>query len=325
MSHSAEQVLKKIETYSGSNPKPDDHAEYWDAALAEMNAIDPQVEIVPADFQAPYANCSHLTFTGVGGERIHAKLLQPIEKPAEPRPAVLFFHGYTGSSGDWFKRLPYVAAGFTVAALDCRGQGGLSQELGGAIGNTLNGHIIRGLADALDGRPEKLLFRQIFLDTAQLAKIVMDMPDVDENRVGASGASQGGALVISCAALEPRIKLAAPIYPYLCDYLQVWEMGLAANGYGELIDWFRMFDPQHKQKAQVFENLGYIDVLHLAERVQAKTKWFVGLADDICPPTSQFAAYNLIPAGKSLELYPDFAHEDLPGSTDIAFDFMMGL
>lgn len=318
-------LLDKIETHVGQNPRPADHAAYWEAALVEMHAINPQVEIVPADFQPPFARCSHMTFTGVGGERVYAKLLQPIKKPAKPGPAVLFFHGYTGSSGDWLKKLPYVAAGYTVAALDCRGQGGVSQELGGVTGNTLNGHIIRGLADALEGRPEKLLFRQIFLDTAQLAKIVMSMPDVDENRVGATGASQGGALVISCAALEPKIKLAAPVYPYLCDYLQVWEMGLAANGYGELIDWFRMFDPQHKRKRQVFENLGYIDVLHLAERVQAKTKWFVGLSDGICPPASQFAAYNLITAEKSLELFPDFAHEDLPGSPDMIFEFLMGL
>ena len=34
------------------------------------------------------------------------------------------------------------------------------------VGNTLRGHIIRGLDEA---SPEKLLFRQIFLDTADLA------------------------------------------------------------------------------------------------------------------------------------------------------------
>ena len=69
-----------------------------------------------------------------------------------------------------------------------RGQGGSSEDKGGVKGNTLGGHIIRGL----DDKPEKMLFRQIFLDTAQMARIVMDMPDVDAKRVGATGASQGG-------------------------------------------------------------------------------------------------------------------------------------
>ena len=44
------------------------------------------------------------------------------------------------------------------------------------------------LDEALHGKPEKLLFRQIFLDTAQLARILMAMPEVDavsqQNAVG---------------------------------------------------------------------------------------------------------------------------------------------
>ncbi|MDM8518729.1 acetylxylan esterase [Anaerolineales bacterium HSG6] len=47
-----------------------------------------------------------------------------------------------------------------------------------------------------------------------LAQIVMAMPDVDETRIGATGGSQGGALTISCAALEPRLKKIAPVYPF---------------------------------------------------------------------------------------------------------------
>ena len=317
--------LDELKKYSGINPRPHDHKGYWVRALAEMHAVDPQVKRQPADFQAPFAKCSHLWFTGVGGERIHAKLLEPVEKSPEPRPAVLFFHGYTMNSGDWLDKLPYVAAGFTVAAMDCRGQGGLSQDFGSVTGNTLNGHIVRGLTDALAGRPEKLLFRQIFLDTAQLAKIIMAMPSVDEKRVGVTGGSQGGGLTVACTALEPRIKLSAPVFPFLSDYQRVWEMDLAKGAYGELVDWFRRFDPQHKQEKAVFEQLGYIDIQQLAHLIQVKTKWFIGLSDTICPPSTQFATYNKILAEKSLEIYPDFGHENLPGHHDMIFEFTMGL
>ncbi|MBN2502398.1 MAG: acetylxylan esterase, partial [Anaerolineales bacterium] len=201
--------FEELKTYHGINPRPNDFDQFWDGSLAEMRALDPQVELIPAEFQVPNAECFHLYFTGVGGARVHAKLLRPT-KVAELHPAVVLFHGYTGDSGDWFDKLGFVAAGFTVAALDCRGQAGLSEDSGNVTGNTLNGHIIRGLNDALSCVPEKLLFRQIFLDTAQLAKIVMEMPEVDATRVGAMGGSQGGALTVACAALEPRIKRAAP-------------------------------------------------------------------------------------------------------------------
>ena len=120
--------LDELKNYTGLNRKPADHSAFWDSALAEMQAVDPIVEIIPAEFQPPFARCSHMTFTGTGGERIYAKLLQPATPPATPQPAVLFFHGYTMNSGDWLDKLPYVAAGYTVAAMDCRGQGGLSQD-----------------------------------------------------------------------------------------------------------------------------------------------------------------------------------------------------
>jgi cephalosporin-C deacetylase len=309
--------LSQLFEYQGRNPRPADLEEYWDAALAEMRAVDPQVELVPHALNAPFAECFHLYFTGVAGARVHAKYLRP-NYATEPHPAVVMFHGYSGHSGDWADKLGYVARGYSVAALDCRGQGGLSEDSGGVRGNTLRGHIIRGLDDA----PEKLLFRQIFLDTAQLAGLVMQMPEVDPDRVGATGASQGGALTLACAALEPRIKLAAPIFPFLCDYQRVWEMDLALNAYEELRLYFRNFDPRHEREEELFTRLGYIDNQHLAHRIRARVLMAVGLMDVVCPPSTQFAAYNKIRSEKDLLIYPDFGHETLPGAADKIYDFL---
>jgi cephalosporin-C deacetylase len=281
--------LDKLYEYEGRTPRPDDFDAYWDRALAEMAATDPKPELVPHELSAPFAECFHLYFTGVGGARVHAKYLRPKQSGA-PHPAVLMFHGYSGSSGDWCDKLNYVGQGFSVAAMDCRGQGGLSEDTGSVKGNTHRGHIIRGLDDA----PDKLLFRQIFLDTAQLARVVMNMPEVDANRVGATGGSQGGGLTVACAALEPRIKRAAAVFPFLCDYQRVWEMDLAAGAYEELKTFFRNFDPLHEREKEIFTRLGYIDNQHLADRIKAEVLWPIGLMDTICPPSTQFAAYNRI-------------------------------
>jgi cephalosporin-C deacetylase len=314
----------QLKTYQGRNPRPQDFDDFWEKGLAEMRATDSQVELIPAEIKLANAACYHLYYTGVGGARVHAKLLQPV-KSQPPHPAVLLFHGYTGDSGDWFDKLGYVSEGFTVAALDCRGQAGLSQDTSVVTGNTHHGHIIRGLDDALNGSPEKLLFRQIFLDTAQLARIVMEMPDVDANRVGATGYSQGGALTVACSALEPRIKRSAPVYPFLSDYQRVWEMDQAKDAYLELQEYFRHSDPMHKHEDCIFEKLGYIDIQFLASRIQAEVLWIVGLMDTICPPSSQFAVYNKIVSAKRMTIYPDFGHENLPGINDQVFQFIMGL
>jgi len=312
--------LEALYSYQGTNPKPADFDTYWAEALAAMRTIDPEIELIPADFQTSFAECFHLYFTGVGGARIHAKFMQPRQHDAS-HPAILMFHGYSQNSGNWFDKLGYVAQGSAVAALDCRGQGGLSEDVGGVKGWTQHGHIVRGLDDA----PEALLYRQIFLDTAQLAGIVMAMPSVAADRVGTTGISQGGGLTLACAALEPRIKLAAPVYPFLTDYQRTWEIDLAQDAYVELQEWFRRFDPRHQREAEVFTRLGYVDVQHLAPRIRAEVLMAVGLMDTICPPSTQFAAYNKIESAKSLAIYPDFGHEDLPGLSDTIFEFMTAL
>ena len=313
--------LEELRVYRGINPKPADFDAYWAAALAELEATPPAPEFLPAEFQTPFAECFDLWFTGVGGARVYAKYLRPRHAKEVPHPAVLQFHGYSGSSGDWQDKLGLAALGFSVAALDVRGQGGRSQDPGGALGNTLHGHIIRGLDDA----PERLFYRSVFLDTVQLARVVMALPEVDARRVGAMGMSQGGALTLACAALEPRIRRLAPMCPFLCDYRRVWEMDLARDAYEELRNWFRRFDPRHERETEIFTRLGYVDCQHLAPRIQGEVLMAVGLMDEICPPSSQFAAYNRITAPKEMALFPDFAHEHYPGFMDQAFQFMAGL
>lgn len=310
----------QLQTYPGTNPRPDDFDAFWSRGLAEMQATDPAVALEPAPFQAPYAECHGLQFTGTGGARVFAKLLRPRQRSGR-QPAVLHFHGYAGASADWTTYLPYVAAGFTVAALDCRGQGGLSEDSGPGGRGTLRGHIVRGL----QGPPEQLYYRQVFLDTAMLARIVMDLPDVDPQRVGAYGGSQGGGLALACAALVPEIRRVAPTYPFLCDYQRVWEMDQAKEAYWELQDYFRRFDPRHLRERETFLKLGLIDVQHLCSRIRAEVLMGVGLMDTICPPSTQFAAYNKITAPKRYHLFPDFGHEVLPGFQDSVFEFLMGL
>ena len=153
--------LQELENYLGSSPCPADIDAFWDKSLKLIDDIDPKVELKPsATFNVTFAECYDLTFTSIDNSRIYAKYLKP-KAPNHPHPAVLEFHGYSGNSGDWNSKLNYVAAGFSIAAMDCRGQGGQSQDGSTVHGNTFKGHIIRGLDDG----PENLLFRRNFLDT----------------------------------------------------------------------------------------------------------------------------------------------------------------
>lgn len=308
--------LEEMRNYMGMNPKPADFDEFWDRSLAEMRALDPKVELVPSDFTCSFADCFDMYFTGTFNSRLHAKLLRP-KKIDGQAPALLHFHGYSGASHSWMDYLGYAASGFVVAALDCRGQAGLSEDKCPVAGNTLYGFITKGLVDV----PEKMYYRNQFLDTALLARIVMDFPEVDETRVGAFGGSQGGGLTVACAALEPRVRFAAPTYPFLSDYKRTWDMDLDIDAYKDLREFFRQRDPLHERENEYFTKLGYTDIQFLAPRIKAEVMMFTGLLDNIVPPSTQFAMYNKITSKKSVHIYPDFGHEGLPESGEITYKF----
>lgn len=313
--------LSELKTYMGSSPKPADFNAYWERGFNEVDQLSLDFELVPAKIQTDLAECYHLYFKGVGGAKVHCKYVRP-KKETKRGPGLVMFHGYSVDSGDWLDKIAYAAHGFTVLALDCRGQGGLSEDNLVVKGTTLRGHIIRGIDDP---NPDKFYYRQVFLDTVQTARILMSMEIVDPTRVGVFGISQGGALATACAALEPRVKMAIAIYPFLSDYKRVWEMDMNNSAYAEIAEYFRNFDPHHEREDEIFTKLGYIDIQHFAERIKAKTLWVTGMIDMICPPSSQFAAYNKITAEKELLLYHEFGHEFLPHLSDKALQRFLTL
>lgn len=307
--------LSELKAYMGSSPKPEDFNEYWNRGLSEVGNLSLDYELVFADIQTDRVECFHLYFTGVGGARIHCKLVRPKNAPKKG-PGVVMFHGYSVDSGDWLDKIAYASNGFTVIALDCRGQGGRSEDNLTVKGSTLRGHIIRGIDDP---NPDNLYYRQVFLDTVQTARILMSMDSVDSDRVGVFGISQGGALATACAALEPRIKELVAVYPFLSDYKRVWNMDMNNSAYAEIAEYFRNFDPTHEREDEIFNKLGYIDIQNFSEKINARTLWVTGMIDAVCPPSSQFATYNKIQTEKEILLYHEYAHEHLPHVSDKAF------
>lgn len=307
--------LADLQTYTGRNPRADDFDDYWRRALDELDHCPPEPEFQPHSF-VPTVEAASVYFTGVKGARIHAKHIRP--RGDGPFPTLLLFHGYGGRSDEFFSLLAWAAAGFATFAMDVRGQAGRSQDRDLVDGPTMGQFFLRGIED----HPDRLFYRSVYLDTVQLARVALAQPFVDGRRLGATGWSQGGGLTVACAALEPRVKKLAPVYPFLSDFQRVWEMDLAKDAYKELRDHFRNFDPLHEREAELFTKLGYLDIQHLAPRIQGETLMTVGLMDTITPPSTVYAAYNKIQAKKRIVVYPDHGHEGLPGAHDRIIRFL---
>ena len=311
--------LEKLKVYQGRNPKPADFDAFWDKSIKELYAVDPNFKMEKANIKSNIGDCYYISFTSIQGAKITGKMVKP--KNIEGKvPAIIGFHGLGGCCWSFNALITYASQGYAMFTMDSRGQGGGSEDVGGP-GTSQVTMFMRGF----DGEPEQMYLRNLFLDTAQIARIVLGLDYVDENRVGVMGGSQGGGLSIACAALEPRIARCCSTYPYMSDYKRVWEMDLAKGAYDGLKNYFRNRDPRHEREDEIFEKLGYVDIQFLAPKVKANVMMATGLMDTTCPPSTQFAMYNKLTCEKQVVIYPDFGHEGLKGQDEIEFNFMADL
>jgi cephalosporin-C deacetylase len=308
--------------YGGVPHKPGDFDAYWDAAVSESRSDGDRYTLEPADFAVPGVECFWLWFTGLGGARICCKLLRPVARPGKKHPALCLFHGYSGNSGDWSGKLAYALSGFTVLAMDTRGQSGRSEDNLTVQGTTWMHHYLRGLTDP---DPRRFYCRGIFTDAAKAARIVLSMEDVDPTRVYASGFSQGGDLTVACAALEPRVSriafggvASADCARYVRELQTTYATAALAP---VLLKYFNTEDPYRENEAAIIERFSYIDLILLAPRIRAQTQNYIGLRDSVCPAPGQLALYNHIAAPKSLYCSPDGQHAPPPDTMDRLYAF----
>ena len=304
--------MKDLENYSGSGIKPADFDAFWEDGLREMESLPLDYILDPVDIPSQVANFYHLTFKGVGGATIHCQLITPKETAGRNFKGLLQFHGYHTDSGDFQDKIGWAAEGFVVLAMDARGQGGLSEDRTQTSGGVMKGLIIRGMEDGKNN----LYFRQVFLDTAHAARILKSMDFVNENRIYAQGASQGGGLTIACAGLVPDLYRIYVSYPFLSDYRKAYSLGAQTSAFEEIPYWFQFRDPLHKREKEIFDTLEYIDIQHFAPRIKAEVCWAVGMQDTIVPPITQMATYNNITTKKNLIILPEYGHEYLPKVSD---------
>lgn len=312
--------VERFLEYQGRGEKPDDFDVFWDAELLKLTNFSLDYHLEQVDIASNIANCYILTFTSFDGTKVSCQLLKP-KLLNEKYSGLLQFHGYHVNSGDFSEKIGWVAEGFIVMAMDCRGQGGLSENTEhSTIGTVLKGLIIRGVEEG----PDALYYKRVFLDTVIAARILMSLDEVNEESIFVQGSSQGGALALVCAALEPRIKRVFATHPFLSDYRRAFELDIKNSAYEELFYWFRFRDPLHEREEEFFKTLEYIDVQHFVSRIRAKVVMATGLDDQTCFPETQFAVFNKITSPKDILILPEYGHEHYPKIADKVRGFFIG-
>ena len=153
--------------------------------------------------------------------------------------------------------------------------------------------------------PDTYYYRRVFTDGVRAVEAAQSFDGVDPDRIATTGGSQGGGITIAVAALNPNVKVAMPDVPFLCHYRRAVSIQ-DSNPYGEISRYLLV----HRDKVdQVFNTLSYFDGVNLAARAKAKTLFSVGLMDEICPPSTVYAAYNQWQGEKEIRIYQFNHHE----------------
>ena len=198
--------------------------------------------------------------------------------------------------------------------MDCRGQNGQSQDAVITDEGYYSGWMTKGIRD-----PKQYYYRFVYADAVRALELLARRDEVDETRLAVTGVSQGGGLTLAAAALSQRPILAMPDVPFLCDFRRAIQI-TPVGPYPEITGFLKTF-PQLYESA--IRTLSYCDNLNLAPRIRCRTIVSNGLWDDVCPPSTIFAAYNHITAEKQMEIYPFHKHEVAYEQTELKFRLLM--
>jgi len=274
---------------------PDDFDSFWQNTLAQARhtALDPTRRLLP-ERCTEKVNVYEVSFQNDRwGSRIYGVLCIPT-KPGR-YPALLRVPG-AGVR-------PYAGDIWTAE------QGCITLEIGvHGIPVTLPQTVYDNLAagalseywaanlDNLDKTP----YKRIFTGAVRAIDYIATLPEWNGGQLGVAGSSQGGMLSLVCAALDKRVTFIGVVHDAMCDH--------TASLKGKACGWPHYFYGVNNPDPRKIKVSQYYDGVNFARRVTCKGWYSFGYNDEVVPPTSSYATYNVVSAPKELSIYPETGH-----------------
>ena len=285
-SHPAFNIGVDPELIQSPADKQDDFDSFWERTLDELSKVPANVRLTKDPETSNELRTSYIVeATSLDGTKIGGYLCVPVKDGKYP-----VFIDYMGYGADCYKYNPSAEPEAIEFLVSVRDQGLYRDEE--------RKWINRGLESK-----ELFYYRGAFCDAVRAIDIVCGLEKTDKDRIFARGESQGGALTFAAAALDGRIRAAAPAVPFLCDY----------NDYSKIVEWpmwevFATADSMGLDREDMFRTLSYFDIKNFADRIKCPVFMAFGLRDPTCPPHTNFSAYNLLQCEKQFYCAPTCGH-----------------
>ena len=283
--------------------QPADFDAFWAAGREALAKLPVDAKLVPMpESSNGKVDCWHVSLQNFGHDpngtsRLFGVLCEP--KGEGPFPAILQVPGAgVRPYGGWVEM---AEKGFITFQI---GIHGIPVNLDPAVYQALGAGALQGYNTFNLDERDRYYYRRVYLGCVRANDFLVTRPRYDGKRLAVTGGSQGGALSIVTAGLDPRVQVLAAYYPALAD----------VTGYlhGRAGGWPHMFRDEKRRLAARIATVGYYDVVNFARRVRAPGLYSWGYNDETCPPTSMFAAYGVVPGEKSLLLALETGHFTTP-------------
>ena len=302
----------QLRTYFGQATLPTDFEEFWRSTLDEQLPLDLAIQLERVEIPITAYEVYDLSFLGYGGARIHAWVRVPLNVDG-PHATVVNYLGYSGSRGYPWRDSHYAQAGYVHITMDSRSQGWGTRSFGALSPDpdltrgqmAAPGVMTSGILDR-----ETYYYRRIFIDAVRALQAALTLRWVDPARLVVAGASQGGGITLAATGLAAMagipVTATMPDVPFLCDFPRA--VGLTdAYPYCEIVDYLA-YHPG--LTSQAFTTLSYFDGVNFSRFGSVPALFSTALMDQICPPSTVFAAYNTYAgADKAITVWPWNNHD----------------
>jgi len=292
---------------------PADFKTFWDNAKADLAKIpmDARMTLLP-ERCTELTNVYHVSLQNINSSRFYGILCVPKKEgkyPAilrVPGAGVRPYNGMIAEADKGFITLEVGIHGIPVT-MDPNVYVDLAR-------GALNGYQAANLDDR-----DRYYYKRVYLGCVRSVDFLTSLLQHDGQNLGVTGGSQGGALSIVTAGLDSRVKWLGAYYPALCD----------VTGYlhGRAGGWPHLFagnELAYNNKPDRIKTTGYYDVVNFARLVSIPGRYAWGFNDETCPPTSMYAAYNVIPGPKTLDTdFLDTGHWTYPEETEKMMNWLM--
>jgi cephalosporin-C deacetylase len=314
--------LDELREYRPEIDEPPDFDDFWRDTIDIARGFDLAATTTKIDNKLAVIDSYDVSFAGYGGTPVQAWLHVPARAVGR-LPAVVQYHGYSRGRGYPHTSTIWAQAGWAHFSMDTRGQGwhtGGSTTTEDASADAGGIHAPGFLTAGITHR-DTYYYRRVYVDALRMLEVARTHPLVDPDRLIVTGISQGGGITLAAAGLAPMagisLRGAAPDVPFLCHFRRATEI-TDEHPYAELTAFVAGW--RHLEET-AYHTLGYFDGVHLARRASTPALFSVALMDDVCPPSTVFAAFNAYGGAsgvaKDIEVYSHNGHE---GGLDYQID-----